>query len=112
MVVTMISMGVMQMTVDKIVDMVAVRNWLVSATRSVNMAAVVPGAGVARGASVWVNIRDLQCMLLNGTIGIHVVQVAIVQIIDMIAMLHRGVSAIGTVLVIMIFVNVSHRIVP
>jgi hypothetical protein len=56
MVVTMISMGVMQMTVNKIVDVVAVRNWLVPAPWSVDMAAVMPRAGVARRAAVWVNV--------------------------------------------------------
>jgi uncharacterized protein YutE (UPF0331/DUF86 family) len=60
MVVTMISMGMMQMTVDKIVDMVAVRNWLVSATWSVNMPTVVPCADVARSASARINSRDFQ----------------------------------------------------
>jgi len=112
MVVTMISMGVMQMTVDKIVDMVAVRNWLVSATRSVDMAAVVPRAGVARRAAVWVDVRYFQCMLFDGPVSVHVVHMAVVQVIDVIAVLDRGVSAIRAVLVIMVFVNVSHRIVP
>jgi hypothetical protein len=55
MVVTMIAMGVMQMTIDKIVDMVTVRNWLVPATRSMNMTAVVACTGMARSASVGIN---------------------------------------------------------
>jgi hypothetical protein len=51
-------------------------------------------------------------VLFDSAVGIHVVQVAIMQIIDMIVVLHCGVSAIWAVLMIMVFVNVSHRIVP
>jgi hypothetical protein len=51
-------------------------------------------------------------MLFDGAVRIHVVHMAVVQIIDVIAVLYRSMPAIGTVLVIVVFVNVSHRIVP
>lgn len=49
-------------------------------------------------------------MLLDRTVGIHVMQVAVMQVIDMVFVLHGGMSAIGAVLVIVAFVNVGHRI--
>jgi len=111
-IVAMIAMRVVQMTVDKIIDMVAMRNWLVTATGAVNVPAVVPRADVARSAPVWIDCRNVQRMLFDSAVGIHVVQMAIVQVIDVVFMLDGRVSAIGAVLVIVVFMDVSHRIVP
>jgi hypothetical protein len=112
MIVAMTSMGMVQMTVDKIVDMVAVRNGLVSATWSVNVPALVAAASMTGGACVRIDRRDFERMLFDRTVGIHVVQVAIVQVVDVVFVLHCGMPAVGTVLVVVVFVDVSHQIVP
>ena len=112
MIVAVTAMGVVQMTVDKIVDMVAVRNGLVSATWPMNVPALVAAASMAGGAGIRVGRRDCQRMLFNRTISIHVVQVAIVQVIDMVFVLYCGVPAIGAVLMVVVFVDVSHQVVP
>jgi hypothetical protein len=112
MIVAVTAMGVVQMTVDKIVDMVAMRNGLVSATGSVNVPAFVAAAGMARGTRIRIGRRDFQRMLFDRTVGIHVVQVAIVQVVDVVFVLHCGMPAIGTMLVVVVFVDVSHQIVP
>ncbi len=51
MVVAVIAVRMMQVTVDEVVDMVAVRHGLMTATRAVNVTGLVTRAAMLRGAA-------------------------------------------------------------
>ena len=61
----MIAMGVMQMPVDQIVDMIPVRNRLMPTARAMLMPWFVPVALVLRGADISILLRNRQHMLLD-----------------------------------------------
>jgi hypothetical protein len=90
-IVTMVAVRIMQMTIDQIVDMVAVRDRLVSAAGPMLVAAFELGGAIGRVGRV---NRDY---VLVDMIVMNVVQVAVVQIIDVVRMAYSGVAAIGAV---------------
>ncbi|SFO23049.1 hypothetical protein SAMN05216332_10858 [Nitrosospira briensis] len=59
-IVTMITMRVMKMTVNQIVDMFAMRHHLVPAFRAVSMLLLMAVALVPRRAFVWIALRYIQ----------------------------------------------------
>lgn len=101
-------MRMMQMAIDEIIDMVAVGYRGMSASRTMDVVYVVTLADMAPGTSRRIGVGDVQCMLLDDTVGGLMMQVAIVQIIDVITMLNRGVPAIGTMDMVVMFVSVAH----
>ena len=101
MVVAMVAVRMMQVAVDEIVDVVAVRHRLVPATWPMLMTRLVPGAAMLGRAAVGILRRDLDHVLVD-MVAVHVMQVPIVQVVDMIAMPHGGVATVGTVLVCVI----------
>lgn len=97
MVVAVITVRVVQVAVDEIVDMVAVRNGFVPAARTVYMIRIMAAALVIGGAAVWVGFCHRDDMLVN-VIAMHVMQMAVVQIIDVAIMQDRQMAAVGAVL--------------
>jgi hypothetical protein len=93
---------VVQVAVDEIIDMVAVRNGGMSAVRSVNVAGWVAAATVRGGAGSRMGAIHRQFVLFDRSVGTGVVQVPCVQVVEMAIVLDGSVSAIGTVLVRMI----------
>lgn len=97
MIVTMTVVRMMEASVDKIVDVVAVRDRLVSATRPVGMI----GAGV-----VWRAMHGVGCVNCNHVlidmISMHAVQMTVVQVISVAFVLDRRVPAAGAVLMGMV----------
>ncbi len=97
MIVAVIAVRMMQMPIDQIVDVIAMRNRLVSATGTMHMTRRMTRARVLRRAGIRVLRRDVDRVLVHVS-GMHVVQVPIVQIVHVIAVLHGGVPAPGTML--------------
>ena len=93
MIVAVIAMWMMQMSVDEIVDVIAMRDLLVPASRSVHVGRVVSGARVLRGATVGVGRGKLNHMLID-VITMHVMKVSVVQIVDMIIVANRGMATV------------------
>src|SRR5690554_4944424 len=104
----MVAVRMMQMTIDKIIDMIAVRNRLVAAAGAVNVICVMTAAAMLRRAGRRVGLRNRQLMLLHAAVGVDVVQVPVVQVVDVTVMLQTGVFAVRAVLVVMVGVQVSH----
>lgn len=102
MVIAVVAVGVMQMTIDQIVDVIAVRDRLVTTIGSMDVPRFVTAALVSRRADGGVHVGNLKRVLFDLAVGADVVQVAVVQVIDMIAMLNSRVLAIGAVLVIVV----------
>ena len=92
MVITMIAVLVMQTAVDQIIDMVAVRNGLMTATFSVNMACT----GIEWDAGIGVGFIYRQDVFVVMAV-VLVVQMAVVQVVDMAVMFDGGMTAAAAV---------------
>jgi hypothetical protein len=97
-VVAVAAVGVMEMTVDEIVDVVAVRDCFVAATGAVDMGGVMSATGVFRGAGGRVERRESDAVFVDVAV-MQVVQMTIVEIVDVIVVPDGGVAAAGFVLV-------------
>ncbi len=104
MVVAVAVMRMMQVAVDQIVRMIAMRNGFVSAVCAMKVLRIVAGAGVTVGAGIRIRGAHLHRVLVD-VAGMLMMQVAIVQKVGMAVVLDLGVTAVGTVLVRMVFVN-------
>ena len=101
MIVAVPGVRVMQVPGDEIIDVVAMRDRFVTATRAVDMALGVARAAVRRRAGGRIGGADLEDALVDVPI-VAVVEVAVVEIVDVVAMTDRAVAAIGAVDVIVI----------
>ena len=106
MIITVITMRMMQVTIDKIIDMVAVRNGFVPTTGAVHVTFLVSAAFVAGRAAIGICVGDFDAMLDDLAILGDVMQVPVVQVVDVITVLDPGVLTIRSVLVVMILVYV------
>jgi hypothetical protein len=96
MIIAMAVMWVMQPSVDKVIDVITVRHLFVSAARTMRMRA----PGLERAAH-GVGIANLDNMFV-GMIFMHVMQMTIVQIIDMVVMAYSRVPTVGAMLMYVI----------
>ena len=92
MVITMIAVLVMQTAVDQIIDMVAVRNGLMTATFPMNMART----GIKRNAGIRVGFIYRQGVFVVMAV-VLVMQMAVVQVVDMAIMFDGGMTAAAAV---------------
>jgi hypothetical protein len=99
MVVAVVAVRMVQVPVDEVVDVVAVRDRWVSAVGPVFVVGGVTAALVFGRASPRVRAADGQPMLFHFSVRQLVMQMPVMKIIDMPLVLDRGVTAIGTVLV-------------
>ena len=60
---------VVQMAIDEIVDVIAMRNRFVSAVRTMYMCCIVSTAIMPAGTGVWVRIVYIQSVFFDYTIG-------------------------------------------
>ena len=97
---------VVQVAIDQVIDMVAVRNRRVSASRSVHVVGRVGRAGMSAGAGGWVMSRNLQDMLFDHPVEGRVMQVSIVEVVDMSIMFDCRMPAVFSVDMVMVFVVV------
>jgi hypothetical protein len=100
-IVAMVAVRMVKVAIDEIVDVVAVRDGLMSASRPVHMPRLVSCATVIGRAAIRVLGRHFNDVLVD-VIGMRVVQMPVVQVVDMIAVAHRRMSAGGAMLMCMI----------
>ena len=91
-------MGMVQVAVYQVVDVIAVRYGLVAAARAVNMRFFVSGAVMRWCTPVRIRRADLDAMVLHGG-AIRMMQMAIVKIIRVSIVLHRDMAAVRAMLV-------------
>jgi hypothetical protein len=105
-VVAVVVVGVVEMVADQIVDVVAVRHRLVTASRAVGVRGVVArtGKGVFRSAVLRVLAAHLDCVLVD-VVLVRVVQVAVVQVVHVSLVADCHVAAIWAVLVRVALMN-------
>lgn len=96
MVIAVAVVDVVQMAIDHVVHVVSVGNALMTAARTMHVAAVVPAASVGRGAVgpvVWPDRDDV----LVDMVTVNMVEVAVVQIVRVPLVFYDRVAATWTV---------------
>lgn len=106
MVVAMNLVRMMQVAIDEIVDVVAVRHRFVSAAGAMHMVLSVRAALVIRRAQFRVGAAHIKRMLVDMT-GVNVVQVAVVQVVDMPRVQDARVAALVVVLMGVFFMDIA-----
>lgn len=104
MIVTVVAMRMMQVTIDQVIHMVAMRNRLVAAAFTMDVSGFMTAA-LVRSATARVRSVDLQAMLFDDSI-LLVMQVPIMEIIDVAAVLDGDMAALRAMLVRMVLVLV------
>jgi hypothetical protein len=104
-VIAVITVRMMQMTIDQIVDVITVRDWFVSTSRAMHVSRIVSSAVVIGSAVCRICRTYWNSVLFNHAVIAHPMQVAIVQVIGVILMLDRCVSAARTVDVIVVMMR-------
>ncbi len=97
-----------KMTVDEIVDMIAVWDRFVAAVGAMDMGAVVSTALVVRGADRGIRWREGDDMLINMAV-VEMMKMTIVKVIDVIVVLDGGMTATGCVLMIVTGMSITFR---
>jgi len=108
-VVAVVAVGMMQVTVDKVVDVIAVRYRFMTTSGAVNVIRIVATTLMRRRAAIGIGLTHLDLVLNDGPVIGDVMQVPVMQIIDVIDVPDARVLAVGSVLVVMIFVGLTHR---
>jgi hypothetical protein len=112
-IVAVIAVLVMQVTVDEVVRVVAVRHRFVTARRPVLVIRRVLGR-VPGCASRGILRVDRECVVVD-VVAVHVMEVAVVQVVRVAFVLDGGVAAVRSVNVLMVtvwLVRVGHLSVP
>src|ERR1700756_464432 len=99
MIITMVSMGVMQMTVDQVINMIAVWDGFVTAIGAMDMPLRVASQIMVAGAAIGMGGIDFNLVFLHLP-AFLVYQVAVFNIIGMPAVFDRCVPAAGSMLMI------------
>src|ERR1700755_1833496 len=104
----MAAMLMMQPAIDEIIHMVAMRHRLMPAAGAMDMPLFVPFMAVLRRAVVRVLGCHFKEMLLD-LVAFLVVQMSIMQIVDMITMLHSEMTAIRAMMMRMFRMRVGRH---
>jgi len=100
-VVAVIAVGMMEATIDDVVDMITVWNCLVSATRTMNVTVGVFNM-LHVGAATGVFLVNGENVLVDRAVLILMVEVAVVDIVDMALVANRGVAAALTMFMVFV----------
>lgn len=106
MVIAVSPVGMVQVTVHEIIDMIAMRNGRMSATGPMHVVLRMSAARMFRRAPVRMLGIHLDHMFVH-VAAMGVVQVSIVQIIDMVTVLHRRVAAAWAMFVVVVRMNTA-----
>ena len=94
-------MRVVQVAINEVVGVVAMRHGFVAATGAVDVSRFVAAAVVVRRAGIRVGGADGDAVFID-VIAVRVVQVAVVQVINVAFVFDGGVTAIRAVLVFVV----------
>jgi hypothetical protein len=108
-IITVIAVRVMQVAIHQVTDVVAMWRRLMPASRAVNVSRFVPTTVVRRRAICRVDRAHWDHVLFHDSIIAHSMQVAVMQVIDMILVLDANVSASWSMNVIVIIVRVGRH---
>ena len=104
MIITMITVGVMEMTINEVIDMITVGYSFVTTSWSVNVLRVVSVTLVVWCTNVGVGFRHFNDVFLDLVFTTGMMKVTVVQIVHMAIVINGRVTTIWSVLVFMGFV--------
>ena len=107
-VIAVVTVNMMEVTVHEVVDVVSVRDSLVSAAWAMDVVGIMAAAGMRRRAVVGVGRGHLNHVLVDVAI-VRVMQVAVVQVVDVAVVLDGLVTAAWAVDVVVGLVNLAIR---
>jgi hypothetical protein len=110
-VIAVIAVGMMQVAIDEIIDMIAMRHRVMPASGAMAMIGGVSVAGMGLATARIVS-RNFNRMLMDGTVCGSVVQMAIMKIIDMPVVLDAGMTTTCTMDMIVIGLTIRHSKTP
>ena len=108
MIIAMAAMRVVQMAVHQVIGVIAVRHSFVAAAGAMLVGLVMAAAVMLGSALARVLLADRQLVLFH-IFPLDVVQVAVVQVIDVVVMLDGGVAAAGAMLMVVVGVAGTGR---
>ena len=86
--------------------MVAVGYWLMAAAGTVNMVRIMTAAVVLRRAGLRISFRNFDGMFIDMAL-MWMMEMPIVQIIDVVAVLHASMPAVWAVFVLMVWMGLT-----
>ena len=89
MVVAVITVRMMQPAIDQIIDVIGVRDRLMTTAGTMNMVCFVAGMPEFWRTAIWVLSAHLNRVLLDD-VAVLMVQMTVVKVVDMVAVLDRG----------------------
>jgi hypothetical protein len=104
-IITVVTMRMVQMAVNEVVDMVAMWDGLVSAVRAMNVGGIVTTAGMRRSARLGIRVAHRENVFLDSSPLRLMMQVAIMQVVHMPLVFDGCVTAACSVLVIVILMT-------
>ena len=104
--------GMVQMIAHKIIDVIAVRHRFVTTPRAMPVRGIMTPARMIGGAAHTICCGNIDRVFVH-VISVRMMHMAIVQIVNMIAMAKGGMAAAGAVLVgmskVLAFAAIGHR---
>jgi hypothetical protein len=101
MIIAMIAVRMMKVSVDKIINVITMRHRLMSASRAMHVPGLVTGAVVIRRASIGIFRAHLDLMLVH-VIVVRMMEMAIMDIVAVVAVTNGRVAAAGAMLMVVI----------
>jgi hypothetical protein len=111
MIVAMVAVRMMEMSVDQVVHVIAMRHRFVPASGLMHVGSVVTTATMLGCAPVRIGRREFDHMLVD-VVAMDVVQVPIMQVVDVTVVTDGGVPTIGAMNMRMVVVLRSHSRPP
>jgi hypothetical protein len=112
-IIAMIAVRVVQVTVDKIIDVISMRHRLMPAPRAMHMPGLVTAA--AGRALIGIFRAHLDDMLIH-VLAVRMMEMAIMQIVDVIAVANGRVATAGAMFVVVVRmvrkIAIAHRLLP
>ena len=109
MVVTVAVVGVVEVSVHQVADMVGVGNRFMAAVGAVDVVLGMARANVVGCAGRRVLLRNFDAVVLHGGFTAGMVKVTVVQVIHVVVVLHGGVAAVLAVLVVVMIAAVMRQ---
>jgi hypothetical protein len=104
MVVAVVAVGVMEMSLDQVVNVVAVRNRLMTAVSTVLVVGTVTFAVVPFGAVRWIRGIDVELVLVD-VVLVNRVQMSVMQVVGVVVVNDRSMAAVLAMLMGVILMN-------
>jgi uncharacterized membrane protein HdeD (DUF308 family) len=100
-VVAVIAMRMVQVSVDEIIDVVAMRHGFVTARRAVDVGRIMAATAVTRRTLVGIFRTDRECMLVY-MIAVRMMHMTVVQIVDVIVVLDCRMPTVCAMLMLVV----------